>query len=321
VFHSVGWLQSLRRTYGYDPVVFTTSSPTGNLQNGLVFCRVESWLTGRRLVALPFSDHCEPLCDSDEERRFLVRYLLATVEPQHWKYLEIRPIIGDFGEMSEGAFAVASKYWLHTLSLRPSVEELLNSFDKDNVQRRIRRADSANLVEKCGRSLELLRDFYRLFVVTRARHKLPPIPQVWFRNLIECQGEALEIRIAYQKGTPIAAILTIEFRNTVYYKYGCSDVRFKQFGATPWLLWRAIRAAKLNGASTFDLGRTEVDNAGLLEFKNHWVGQPKKLFYWKFPDTVDATAGWRLSVAKRFFAHMPDPLLRLAGRLLYRHIG
>ena len=38
------------------------SPPDEPLENGFLFCRVESWLTGRRLVSLPFSDHCEPLC-------------------------------------------------------------------------------------------------------------------------------------------------------------------------------------------------------------------------------------------------------------------
>src|SRR5215469_14248266 len=75
VFHSVAWLKALRRTYGYEPVAFTTSSPIGELKNGLVFCRINSWLTGCRLVSLPFSDHCEPLCDSVDELDFLIRYL------------------------------------------------------------------------------------------------------------------------------------------------------------------------------------------------------------------------------------------------------
>ena len=64
VFHTPAWLQALRWTYGDEPVVFTTSPPTAELTNGVVFCRVKSWLTGRRLISLPFSDHCEPLCDS-----------------------------------------------------------------------------------------------------------------------------------------------------------------------------------------------------------------------------------------------------------------
>src|SRR5215469_7439500 len=90
VFHTVGWLNALRSTYGYEPVAFTTSPPTGALKNGLVFCRVNSWLTGRRLVSLPFSDHCEPLCSTTEELNFLVRYLLAASDHQDWRYLEIR---------------------------------------------------------------------------------------------------------------------------------------------------------------------------------------------------------------------------------------
>ncbi len=67
VFHSVGWLEALHRTYGYEPVAFTTSPPTSDLKRALLFCRIRSWLTGHRIVSLPFSDHCAPLCDWDVE--------------------------------------------------------------------------------------------------------------------------------------------------------------------------------------------------------------------------------------------------------------
>src|SRR5580704_8875031 len=92
VFHTVPWLKTLRRTYAYQPLVFTTSPPTSALKNGLVFCRVNSWLTGHRLVSLPFSDHCEPLCDSVEELNFLIRYLQAALDHRDWKHLELRPL-------------------------------------------------------------------------------------------------------------------------------------------------------------------------------------------------------------------------------------
>src|SRR5262245_25827296 len=61
VFHSSEWLEALRRTYAYEPTVLTTSAPGEDLVNGLVFCRIRSWLTGTRIVSVPFSDHCEPL--------------------------------------------------------------------------------------------------------------------------------------------------------------------------------------------------------------------------------------------------------------------
>ena len=324
VFHTVPWLQTLRRTYGYEPVAFTTSPPTGDLNNGLVFCRIDSWLTGRRLVSLPFSDHCEPLFDSAEDLDFLIRYLQAALDHQEWKYIEVRPINRNLGQTGDGSGCLPSAaYFLHTLDLRPDLNDVFRSFDKDSVQRRVQRAERAGLVEKCGRSEDLLKQFYALFVITRSRHCVPPIPYAWFRNLIQCQDKALEIRVAYKDETPIAAILTLQFRDVVYYKYGCSDARFNKFGAMPWLLWRAIAAAKSNGANAFDMGRTQEDNVGLLAFKNHWVSHPKRLVYWQFPYTsfLNLADGWQSKMAKRAFSCMPDRLLTIIGKLIYRHIG
>jgi Acetyltransferase (GNAT) domain len=325
VFHSVAWLKALRRTYGYEPVAFTTSSPSGELKNGLVFCQVDSRLTGHRLVSLPFSDHCEPLFDSAEEVSFLILYLQATLERKQWKYLEVRPINVNFGQTDNGVgFVPTATYLLHTLDLRPDLDNVFRNLDKDSVQRRVQRAQQAGLVEKRGNSDDLLKEFYRLLAITRRRHHVPPPPYAWFQNLIHCQGEALEIRLAYQSETPIAAILTLRFKDIVYYKYGCSDARFNKFGAIPWLLWNAIAAAKSCGANEFDMGRTEENNAGLLAFKNHWDPNPKQLVYWRFPDgshSFDSVDDWKLKMAKRAFSHMPSGLLTITGKLLYRHIG
>jgi hypothetical protein len=324
VFHSVAWLEALRRTYGYEPVVFTTSPPTGELKNGLAFCRVKSWLTGRRLVSLPFSDHCELLCDSVEDMNFLIRHLQTTLENKGWKYLELRPLNGNFSQIGSGlGLLPAATHFLHMLDLRPDLNDIFRSLDKDSVQRRIQRAERAGLVEKCGTSEELLKDFYALFVVTRGRHSLPPIPYAWFQNLIQCQGKALEIRLAYKEEAPVAAILTLQFRDVLYFKYGCSDARFNKYGATPWLFWRCISAGKSNGAEAFDMGRTEEDNAGLLAFKNHWDSRPQRLVYWRSPhaSSLDLVHGWKLSMAKKMFSYFPKRLLTMTGRLIYRHIG
>jgi hypothetical protein len=323
VFHSVGWLTALRLTYGYEPVVVTTSRPDEELKNGLVFCRVKSWLTGNRMVSLPFSDHCEPLCDSVPELNSLLRHLQTVSGQEGSKYAEIRPVNLNFSQAGEGIkFLPAATHSLHILDLRPDLNEIFRNLDKDSIQRRIGRADRAGLVEKCGKSDQLLKDFYSLFVSTRSRQRVPPIPYLWFRNLVHCQGDALEIRLAYKDLIPVAGILTLNFGNTVYYKYGCSDAGFNRLGAMPWLLWNAIAFAKSNGAAEFDLGRTEEGNVGLLAFKNHWV-QPQRLQYWKFPGTHSPVSadGWKLRLAKLVFSCMPDRLLTITGNLIYRHIG
>ena len=37
VFHTSSWLKALQRTYGYQPVAFTTSAPTAELKDALSF--------------------------------------------------------------------------------------------------------------------------------------------------------------------------------------------------------------------------------------------------------------------------------------------
>lgn len=324
VFHTVGWLQALRRAYGYEPAAVTTSPPTSELKTGLVFCRVKSWLTGHRLVSLPFSDHCEPLCDSVDDLSFMIRYLKTSLQRDDLKYLEIRPVAADLGQTDIGtSLSSSASYSLHVLDLRPELTDIFACLDKDSIQRRIQRAQRASLTERCGRSEELLNDFYRLFVITRDRHGIPPAPLYWFRSLIRCMGENVEMRLAYTNGAAVAGILTLRFRDTLYYKYGCSDARFNRFGATPWLFWRAIRDAKSMGVAKFDMGRTQDDNPGLLRFKNHWVSQPQRLTYWKFPNDSKehATAGWKSRAAKSALAFMPLTLKTVVGKLAYRHIG
>lgn len=323
VFHSAGWLEAVRRTYGYQPVVFTTSSPTDELRNGLLFCQVRSWLTGPRMVSLPFSDFCEPLCDSGEFD-VLIRHLQSTRDQEDWKYLEIRPVDGDFEcEALAAGFRIRDRFLHHRVSLQPSVEDLLLSFHKDSVQRRLQHAERAGLDEQVGRSEKLLKDFYGLFMLTRRRHSVPPQSQGWFRNVIQCMGESLAIRAAYKNEIPIAAVMTLRFRDTVYYKYGCSNARFHNLGAIPFLLWRAMCAAKSSGATEFDLGRTELENTGLITFKNKWARDPRELTYWRFPGSPDDSvrAKWGMKLIKTVFSLMPNRLLTATGRFLYPHIG
>jgi hypothetical protein len=323
-FHQRSWLEALQRTYGYEPIVFTTSSPGAELKNGILFCHINSWLTGHRLVSLPFSDHCEPLCDSIEEMETLIHQSQDFVKSRRWRYLELRPMDEQFGEIASiMGLAQAGRYFLHIIDLRPTVDEIFRSFNKDSVQRRVTRADRAGLVEKSGNSSDLLRDFYDLLVITRSRHQLPPPPYSWYQNLADCEGKSLEIRVAYQDQKPIAAILTLRFRTTTYFKYGCSDARFNKFGATPWLLWKAIAAAKSQGALAFDMGRTQDKNEGLLAFKNNWASGNRPLNYWRGPagSSSEITEGWKLGLAKRVFSHLPHGLLVMSGKLMYRHIG
>jgi CelD/BcsL family acetyltransferase involved in cellulose biosynthesis len=320
VFHSPKWLQALRTVYGYVPVVVTTCPPGECLTNGLVFCRIKSWLTGQRFVSLPFSDHCEPLVDDSSELDEILLYIRQHVDKDTWRSIEIRPVSNE--PSGRTMFARGVSYCFHRLDLRPTAEELFRRFHKDCVQRKIRRAERENLRYEEGTSENLLREFYRLLVLTRRRQYLPPQPMEWFRGLIAAFGKDLKIRVASKDGIAVASILTLSHKKSMVYKYGCSDTKFKRFGGTSLLFWKTIQEAKDRGFEEFDLGRSDMDNLGLITFKDRWCGQRALLHYWTYPNRASRpTASWKKGLARQVVSAVPNLALVGLGRLLYRHIG
>jgi CelD/BcsL family acetyltransferase involved in cellulose biosynthesis len=321
VFHTVAWLESLWWTYGYKPIAFTISPPGRKLENALVFCDIKSWLTGRRLVSLPFSDHCEPLVDDQADQHHLFGALEQLFHQKSWRYIEIRPLrnldrTADFFHESE-------KYCFHQLDLSVDLDTLFRRFHKDSTQRKIRRAEREGLSIEEGRSETLVDTFYRLQLLTRRRHQLPPQPRSWFRNLADRFGETLKIRVASKDRQPVAAILTLRFKDVLVYKYGCSDSLFNNLGGMQLLFWSSIREAKESRLRLFDLGRSDCDNDGLITFKDRWGATRSTLTYARYPACPFHFPGGnrKVQIAKHIFAHAPDTFLCAIGGFLYKHIG
>jgi len=323
VFHTPEWLEALRRTYGYEPFVVTTAAPGRELRNGLVFCHVRSWLTGHRIVSIPFADHCQPLAESPESLETLVETLREEQLRAKWKYIELRPLPGGANWEDSGGFGRSAEYYFHRLDLQPDPDSLYHGLHKSCVQRKIERAERSHLAYEEGRSESILAKFCHLLLLTRRRHRLPPQPLGWFRNLLDCLGERANIHLASKDGQPIASIFTLFYKRTLVYKYGCSDSRFHKLGGMPWLFWKAIQEGKRLGAQEFDLGRSETNDPGQAAFKGHLGAACSTLTYFSYPRGVSerSGSGWKMKVARNAFGWLPDRLLTLAGRLLYKHVG
>ena len=319
VFHTRGWLETLSWTYGYEPIAYTTSPPNADLSNAVLFCMINSWLTGRRSVSLPFSDHCEPLVNLQEDLAQILQKVCQDCEEEAWSYVELRPLSAHY-EVSK-VLQVSKVYWVHVLDLRPTQEELFQSFHSC-TRRKIRRAERENILCQEGTSDTLLSAFYELLLKTRRRHCIPPQPYSFFRNLVRRMGDNIAIRLASKDSTPIAAIITLRFKKRLVYKYGCSDARYHKLGGVQILFWTAIKEAKQADLQEFDLGRSDTDNHGLITFKNRWGSQPVRLIYYAYPSARGhfTSPAWRIH-ADRVLAHLPDRILSTAGRLLYRHVG
>ncbi|MDH3599803.1 MAG: GNAT family N-acetyltransferase [Candidatus Tectomicrobia bacterium] len=322
IFHTPEWLHALQRTYAYQPVVYTTTPPGHPLANGIAFCRIASRLTGKRLVSMPFTDHCQPLVHEPSALSELCCGLQHTSDQMPWKYVELRPLDAASLKLPE-VFHISKSSVLHTLNLSSDCGKIFQNFHKSCVQRRIRHAEREHLTYEVGRSEALLAKFYGLQLVMRQKHQLPPQPIAWFRHLIDCLGEHLTIRVASKDAKPVASIITLSYKQTTIYKYGCSDPAHYRLSGIIALLWQAIQAAKQNGAVQFDMGRSECHQTGLLRFKDRWGASRSCLTYYRYPQAAGGMReeGWQMRLGRQVFARMPERLLMATGKLLYKHIG
>ena len=321
IFHTSGWLAALRQAYGYVPIAYTTSPPGKELVNAFPFCRVETWLTSGRLVSLPFSDHCEPLVDGQEDLALLLTAAEKDSRSSSLSYVELRPL----HSLPPGGshFTEADSYVFHSLDLRPSLDQIYRNFHEDCVRRKIRRAERERLACEVGNSETLLRAFYRLFVQTRKRHGLPPQPFGWFRALLASLGQSVRIYVARRGDLAVAAILTLTHPGGMVYKYGCSDPAFNSLGGTQMLFWNVIQIAKAEHCPLLDLGRSDCDDSGLITFKERWGAARADLLYFRYSLRPSLQRGYyrQAKLARRLLTRFPPAFLSAAGRFLYRHMG
>ena len=99
-------------------------------------------------------------------------------------------------------------------------------------------------------------------------------------------------------------------------------------GGMHLLYWRSMLDAKQSGMRTFDLGRCEVGQDGLLIFKKRWGAVETPLHYIRFTDRAEtagscssrrARAGMR-GWQSKYFPRVPAPVLSMLGAVLYKHV-
>ena len=122
----------------------------------------------------------------------------------------------------------------------------------------------------------------------------------------------------------IAAIFSIAHKQKMVYKYGCSDAHSHNLGGMQFVFWDLIRSAKERGFVELDFGRSKCSNTGLVTFKDRWGGQRHSLRYLRYPDrpaTPEEESSVLMDLGKKVFARCPHSVLRMAGNLLYPHVG
>lgn len=318
-FHHPLWLGLLREQYGYELRACCVADRRG-LRAGIPFARVESRLTGKRLVAIPFSDVCPPLLGRDADPGALdaLGPALAAEAEREGLDLTVHAALTSI----PGAF-VQPSFFRHLLPLAEDPAEVEGRYSKSQIKRGIKKARREGLQAERRDDREALDAFFALHVQTRRRLGVPTQPKRFIRRFERLFEAGLGfVELILDEGEPIAAAVFLTHNGTVTYKYGASDAA--KLGKRPnnLLFAEVIRWACESGHRTLDFGRTDADNEGLRSFKRSWGAEEVELSYTHLADEPPATEpGLRDRVLGTTIRRSPAFVGRLIGAALYRHAG
>lgn len=314
IFHHPAWLELLASNYGYEFRAPCLLDEQGRVVAGLPWARIESRLTGRRLVALPFSDACTPLTGGRSEDE-LAR-LLDAQRRELGLGLEVRARMDALGAPSP------HRYWQHTLRLEADAGAVERKA-KSSLRRGAAKARREGLVATRATDDRALDTFYRLHLQTRRHQGVPTQSKRFIRGLrrIFDSGHGF-VSIVTEEKRPIAAAVFLGFGGHLTYKYGASDRSALKRRPNNLLFSDVIRWACEAGYESLDFGRTDLDNEGLRSFKRGWGAEETPLHY-TYAGLPAPEEG--ASLAERVMApairRSPAVVGRLVGAALYRHFG
>jgi len=187
----------------------------------------------------------------------------------------------------------------------------------------VRIAQKAGVRIVRGASERDLEVFYALHLRTRRRLGVPIQPRRFFRLLLGriIRAELGFVLTAYSGEIPVAAAIFGSWNGTLLYKYSARDERYAKLDANYLLLWTAIEWAAEHGFHTFDLGRSDVGQVPLREFKDGWGASEETLAYSRIAraPTKSSSSGRAQGALGVVIRNSSPWLCRAVGELLYRY--
>jgi len=317
-FQSSAWAEVLYKSYGYTPLYFTVFED-GRLSALLPLMEINSFLTGRRAVCLPFTDYCPPTIDGNASFEEIFNFALEYGKKNSWRTLELR------GIQEYLNVKTSEVYLAHTLSLEEGEQSLYRAL-KDTTKRNVKKAKTEGVEVRISDQPESIDQFYALNSITRKRHGLPPQPFSFFRNIFELvikKGSGIVVVGSFE-GKAVAAAVFFHFGKKAIFKYGASDLKYQNLRASNLVMWEAIRLCCSKGFDSLSLGRTDPENQGLLRFKSGWGATEHPINYYRYDFKKEAFVSATPRATgfhNKIFSRMPSPLLNSIGSVIYKHVG
>ena len=320
VFHSPEWMQVLSDTYGWEPSAHVVLDHGGEARAGLPFCRISDVL-GERIVALPFSDYCDPIVNDIESWHSLIDKLLAYQCPINVRCLHNSLPLGD------KRFRLVKQAKWHRLDLRPDIADLWKAM-RDSTHRAVRKSKREGLTVRMAQSEDELRSFFDMHLrVRKYKYGLLAQPYRFFQNIWRRFVETRRgfLLLAVHEDKVVAGDFFLVWKDTLYYKFNASRPEYLHLRPNDLLILEGIQQAKDRGLTYLDFGLSDAHQEGLVRYKRKFGTEEKDISFLRYGPTCVPTPAEKemrdlLGKLTHHFTDklVPDTISEQAGEDLYR---
>ncbi|GAA4864550.1 GNAT family N-acetyltransferase [Actinomycetospora straminea] len=318
LFTSPPWIGAVCDTYGFTPQA-RVGRDTAGRPGGFAWVVVDD-LRGRRITSLPFSDRSDPIAGDPDLWHALSDGVVGTDLPTTIRALAPSPVAGDARLEPVGEAA-----W-HATSIDRTAEDMFGQVNR-HARRNVAIARRRQVRVEADTTLDGVRAFHALHVrLRRQKYRLLAQPREFFDAVWARFAPSGDITtlLARHEGRLIAGALMLRWNDVLYYKFGASDPEHLSARPNDAVFWAAIEQAVSEGAGLIDWGLSDLDQPGLVAYKDKWASQQRRIVTYHSRGGRGAATSEVDTLLRRLTDlltgdDVPMDLSRRAGDLLYRY--
>jgi hypothetical protein len=318
--HSRAWAKIIHETFGCNPMYFCNFN--GQRINVLVpVMEINSKLTGRRGVSLPYTHICEPIFDKNAKFNEVLDTIISHGKRYHWETF----IIGT-EKHHLNMKPPTQKFYTHTLDLTKNAETIFAGF-RSNTKRNIKKAIREGIHVEISNSKYSMKKFFRLYAITRKRLGTAIGPYRLFENTYKhaISDDKGFIVCASYKQKIIAAAIYLHFGKNVIFQHGASDTRYHHLRPNNLVMWETIKWYAQNGFESLSFGITPINHAGLRNYKSGMSTSEQVLSIYVYDlrkcefITPVKVNNYQKHRKTEILKRTPIPILKLWGKYVSKH--
>lgn len=317
LFHSEPWRQAIEHAFDLKILEFTPTSEPG----GSAFYSALSDVRGERVVCTPFSDFCDPMLETEAGWNEFADHLRTFERP-----VTIRPFQNTLAT-EDSSFEQRRELLWHAIDLSNGAEHVWDGLKSKN-RTAIRRAEKQGISFRWSSSMEDLQTFHDMHVdLRKSKYRMLAQPFSLFEAMHDRFGEDMAVLLAEDAdGDPVAGMIYFAWKGIWYYKFSASYPR--QYRPNAAMIMAACREGEARGLTLLDMGRSDIDQPGLVEFKQTFASQERALttLHWQpeeYNDPAGAEVGATMGAVTELLTapDVPNHVTAEGGALLYKYFG